>query len=228
MTVDNSESAGRVEPGTPNTNASQPPVSPTSGSPDVGTLVKAILEHPDFQKQTQSVKDKRIAEIETSLTAQGGDLARLAAALNVPPEQLKAAQSKIALDDLLAEYQSGKLGQVTGKTPPGSSVDLSRIRQSIISETGLPENHAGLDDFIAGLDWNDSIAASMKVAAWATQQKATIRQPTPADTAPQTQGNQVIPGVEAEYKAKLNKIRRGDVRAISELKIEYRKKGLNV
>ena len=191
MTENNPESAPATEPVVPPSTApSEPAVSPPSGSPDVGDLVKSILKHPDFQKATQSVKDKRIAEIQTSLEEQGGDLARLAAALNVDPKDLQAAQAKIAVEDMVKAYQDGKLGQaqVPETQPQGSGVDLAKARQSIITQTGLPDTHPGFDDYLAKLDWSDPVAATLSATAWATEQKATIKQPTAADTAPQSGG----------------------------------------
>lgn len=189
--TDNPESTPGTEPVVPPSTSTSPPAdSPPSGSPDVGSLVSAILEHPDFQKKTQSVKDKRIAEIQTSLGEQDQQIARLAKALGVEPQQVKQAQDKMAMDDLLNAYQNGTLGKppVPDTKPPGSGVDLAKARQSIIASTGLPETHPGLDDFIAEQDWSNPIDAATKVTTWAAEQKASIKQPTASDTAPMSTG----------------------------------------
>jgi hypothetical protein len=175
----------------PTTDPSQTSDSQPSGSQDVDAIVKGVLSHPDFQKATQSVKDKRIAEIQTVQGEQGSEIARLAQALGHTPEEVKKAQTQIAIEDMVAQYQSGTLpppGQVPDQPSPGSGVDLAKARTSILQQTGLDENTPGLDDYLAGLNWNDPVDATLKAQTWANEQKANIKQPAPADTAPQGGG----------------------------------------
>jgi len=179
--TDNPESAGAVEPGTPNPETSQQPASTPSGSQDVGELVKAILSHPDFQRQTQSVKDKRIAEIEKGLEGQSSEIARLATALGHTPEEIRKAQTQIAIEDMVNERFSR---QVPDQKPPGSGVDLASARTSILKRSGLERAPNGFDDYLAGLDWSDPIQSTLDATAWVAEKKAETRQPSAADTAP--------------------------------------------
>jgi len=194
--TDNPESAGTVQeqPGSPNSGASQQvPDSPTSGGPDVDALIDAILDHPKFKSSTQSVKDKRIAEIQTTLEEQGGDLARLAKALGHTPEEIHEAQTKIAMEDMLQAFQSGTL-EIPNRAPDkpaGQQVDLAKARQKILTNTGLAETTPGFDDYLSSLDWSDPIEAASKATQWAVERKAGTKPPSPADKPPAPSGNAV-------------------------------------
>lgn len=183
---DNPESAGHEErKPQPSGDASQKPGQSPSGGRDVDALVKAILEHPDFQKSTQSVKDKRIAEIQTNLNEQGSELARIAEALGHTPEELRKAQKQIAMEDLVDAYSSGNLppiGRVSDHKAPGSDLDLTDAARSILEKAGLATAPAGFDDYLASLDWSDPIDAALSASAWVRE--AGTNQPSDADIAP--------------------------------------------
>lgn len=231
---DNPESTGAApeQTGTPKPAASTlPPDSPPSGSPDVDTLVSAILQHPDFQKQTQSVKDKRIAEIQKGLVAQDEEIARLAQVYGTTPEKIAEGNRQLEYDRNMEWIASQRNGTVPETPPQGSAVDLAKVRQTVITQTGLPETHPGLDDFIAGVDWSDPIAAGIEVSTWATEQKAGIPEPSAADTPPASSGgpSSTLAGRDTEEIGKemieLQRNPRANKARIAELDAELKRRG---
>lgn len=183
---DNPESAGtRERASQPSGEASQQPGQSPSGGQDFDALVERILDHPKFKSSTQSVKDKRIAEIQTSLGEQGNELARIAEALGHTPEELRKAQKQIAMEDLVDAYSSGSLppiGRVSDRKAQGSELDLTDAARSILEKTGLTTAPAGFDDYLASLDWSDPIDAALSASAWVRE--AGVNQPSEADIAP--------------------------------------------
>jgi hypothetical protein len=183
---DNPESAGVEEDGAPTPPPSQQPDSQPSGGQDIDELVTRILDNPKFQSATQSVKDKRIAEIQTSLGEQGDELARLAAALGHTPEELQKARTQIAMEDMVNHYQAtGELptpGKVSDRRSQGSDLDLTEASRSILEQAGLTNAPAGYDDYLASLNWDNPIDATLKAAAWVRE--AGTNKPSNADIAP--------------------------------------------
>jgi hypothetical protein len=186
---DNPESAANGEqPSPPSDDVSQDAGQQTFGGQDVGALVDAILEHDRFKKATQSVKDKRIAQIQTNLEEQGSDIARLAEALGHTPEEVRKAQNQLVMEDMVKAYQSGNLefppSPVSDQKSQGSDLDLSNAAMSILEKHGLKSAPAGFDDYLASLDWNDPIQAALSASDWV--QEAQANKPSNADIAPPT------------------------------------------
>lgn len=184
---DNPESADNGErTSQPSGGASQKPGQSPSGGQELDELVTRILDHPKFKSTTQSVKDKRIAEIQTSLGEQGSELARIVEALGHTPEELRNAQRKIIMDDMVDAFSStGKMptiNRVSDQDSPGSELDLTEASRSILEQAGLTTAPAGFEDYLASLDWDNPIGATLKASAWV--QEAGTNQPSDADIAP--------------------------------------------
>jgi len=187
MTDQPESSNAAQEPGSPpNDPASQPPSgSPPSVSPSVTEIVKAVLADPDFQKQTQSVKDKRIAEIQNSLGEQDQRIARLAQRLGVDPAKIIEAEKQLQYEDNMEWINQQRTnGRVPDQAGPGSPVDLAKARDTILTQNGLTTEPPGLMDHLAELDWSNPVAATLSANQWLTAKQAAQRQPTAADTAP--------------------------------------------
>lgn len=192
MTDQPESSRTAPEPGSPPNDPASPPAgdSSTSVSPDVDAIVKAVLAHPDYQKDKQSVKDKRIAEIQNSLGEQDQRIARLARQLGVDPSKIIEAERQIQYEDnmewIAQQRQNG--GQVSSPPASGNAVDLAKARDTIMTQMGLTEEPKGMTDYLAELDWTNPVDAALKANAWVTEKQANQRQPTAADKAPPPTG----------------------------------------
>lgn len=223
--TDNPESAGTVEPqATPTPAASQSPASQPSGSPSVDALVKAILSHPDFQRETQSVKDKRIAEMQKDLGTQNEQIARLAKVYGTTPENIIRGQQQLEYDANMAWVAEQRGGRVQGQRAPGSAPDFAKAKSSILAATGLTDA-PGFDDYLATLDWSDPVSSTLKATAWAQERKAPT--PTAADQAP---ARASAPATGDNQQNYINEMlaargRPSEIRAIKE---KYKKLGVDV
>jgi hypothetical protein len=205
------------------------PGSATS-SMDPEALTEAILKRldPILEKKMQSTKDKRIANIEKRLGIQ--DL-----------EELKAMGATIP-DNVLTEYRFRQLEESRQSAPSsqaptsqGSGATLTATDVSeVVKNYQLDANTPEVLDALRGTYRNrDHFEATMAKLAL---KRTTIPQPSAAEAASlQTPAASAagVKDLQSAYEKKRNEIAqtlRGDakVKALSDLKVDYRGRGLNI
>jgi len=229
--LDNPESAGAaVEPaGTPNPEVSrQQPDSPPSGSQSVDEIVKLVLSHPDYQKDKQSVKDKRIAEIQTSLGEQDERLARLAKHLGVDPSKVAEAQRELDVEDMVQAYRDGKLvPRVSDPNPLGSgNTDLTKAVTAILEKSNLSPTDPAVSSFLQGVEANDVPTVLAEVARFAVEQANKPRAGV-ADVPSQPVGSAPVVDLQQSYTDEMLAAR-GNRTLLNAIKEKYREAGLDV
>lgn len=210
--TDNPESAesAQEQAGTPKPETSQQkPDSPPSGVPDVDTLVNAILEHPSFQKQTQSVKDKRIAEIQNNLGEQGEQLARLANQLGVDPAKVQEAQRSIDMEDMLEAFRSGKFAppRVPDAPSQGSGMDLDKATTAILKQFNISPDESDVKDFLRNVEGSTPDAVLAQVSYYAAN-RANRPRATAADAPPSPSGAAPTARKESEIVSEMQELQR--------------------
>jgi len=197
-----------------------PSPSQTADQPLSGNLaaMEARLKATEGElKALKSGKDAAVNRVETA----GKTLLEYARVLGVDEEKIKEAQRTMALDELVAQKYGAQPNQATGSgTVQTPVVEVTKIA----AQYGLDANDAS---FIASLA-NETDADKVELAV-ARRAKEKQNQPSPTDaqrTAPAGgSGTQESTDLKAEYQKKVTKLR-GNIKAVSDLQAEYRKKGL--
>jgi hypothetical protein len=216
--------------------AAQPPNSEqVSGQPSVSLDADALLpllndpKVDEFlRRKYQSEQDRGINQAKTQVKEVKEEVARLAKLLNKTPEEVIEAQERIEQEDNLAWVAEQR--RATRQQPLGNGVDLASARTSILQQTGLTEAPTGFDDFLADLDWNDPINATLKATAWVAEKKANTKQPSAATTPPPTGSapSSTLAGMEVtELGDKLIELQRDPIKnkkAIKEIDDELRRR----
>lgn len=193
--------------------------------------VNALINHPTFQatleQRQQAVKDRRIARLDNQVN-------EILDKLKLTPEQT-AQVKEIQRDQLLEDLQRRVLnGDVSGQGPakPEATEPVDIIGS--FTKAGFDPNQITRED----LEFAETFKGSSTQLANALLKRKVERQ---SGGAPVTAGGVMPAGggvpvaqsgsqsaLEAEYRAKLSKIRPGSVDEVTALKQEYRKKGLNI
>jgi len=119
----------------------------------------------------------------------------------------------------IREMEDSKVAQ----NSTGSAVQDDKLKTAkVLAEAlGLELNDP---DVLQVMLKGDTEQPALKLSELAMRRKS---EPNPAIVA-QTSGGSKSPGLMDEYRQRLAKVRRGDVNTITELKMEFRKKGLDI
>jgi len=205
---------------------------------EIRALKEEIAAIPELvQREVQSLKDKRLQPVEQAFSG-------------VDPQVLKVFNAKLKeyggdedrairemeLDALLAERRKAKQG-VGGATPSEEQGQQGSLEDQIAVRLGRARLQGVVieDDELQEL-WGDKPWPSGQAALQALdnfiEKKRRQESVTPA-AAVGSEGRP--PGSSSgqdelmrQYKARLAKIKRGDVNSIVGLKLEFRKKGLDI
>jgi hypothetical protein len=202
--------------------------------------VKALINHPlvkdaiieEAKRAGQSVKDRRFAGLEK-------DVQDLISQLNLTPEQ-ESRYKSISQDRLLQQLSEAVLGDgqnvSTGKVanpPSGNTVDIVGSFQ----KAGYDINSLSLADieFAEGFK-GSSVELANALLKRRLNPSGGSQQQTPLSQGGQMPVSSGLPvasagsaaALEADYRARLGKIRPGSVDEVAALKAEFRKKGLDV
>jgi hypothetical protein len=204
---------------------------------EIRNLKEQVAAIPELvQREVQSTKDVRFKPVEAAFTG-------------ISPQTLKVfnaylkkfngdedrAIKEMELDAVIAERrQSGQ--QVPGRTggPVGerqSSLDdeiavrLGRARMAGIS---IPDEE--LKELWGDKPWpsNKAVLDALDEHIEKKKRQSSVTPAAAVGTTGRPPGASSDNALQQEYKEKLSKIKRGDVQGIVNLKLEYRKKGLNV
>lgn len=233
MTTTDQESAQKVaEQAPPSAPPSQPAGDSTSSSSQANSAQAPLSpELASFIEETvnkalQSMKDRRIQKHENRLTKVEETLAKLRQYQELGMTEAQAID-RIKLDERLAELEG--VAQTASSQPAQGSaaVDLSALTASIAQGLGLDTSADDVKAFMATLADTDPATVAAKMAKFAAE-RAQKPQPSAADAAPQQGQTPPQEDLRAQYAKELADIRRGDVAALANLKIKYRKLGLEV
>ncbi len=176
-----------------------------------------------IERQAQSLKDRRIPAQQRKLDEFEQRLAQYAAKTGQPLD--KNAIREMQIDELLAQR-----GHASPPVAPGRAerdkepVDLAAIIKAADLDANDPQvlqlavQHAGNADKLK-ISLSDY---KVKKTTGTAPGAASVVQPA-GKSAP---SNEIV--LQQEYRQKLSKIKRGDTRAIFDLKREYKEKGLRV
>lgn len=214
--------------------------SPTS--PDADSIVRQVLAQvePLIDRKVQSTKDKRLSKIERAL---GGRLDLLeeleGEGVTVPPE-VKTQMQIRDLQDRLSQPQSQP------ETPMPARDDGSSTQRQAVNEAVAELTKYNLTPDAQFIElcrgrYSDRASFDLAVKGYILGRVAPTQSPTPPSPATITQAASTTPAhgkkspaeLRTEYDNKIRKIaqtQKGDakIKAITDLKAEYREAGLEV
>lgn len=199
--------------------------STTSGL-DTDALAKAILEKisPEIDKRVQSVKDKRIADIEKRLNS--GQFAELEAMGAQIPENVKWEYRLRELEERSAQPSRKETSQGSGATL--TAQDVSKVISDFALDANSPEVLEALRGTYRSRDHFEATMARLAIA------RASKPNPSPAAAPVGETGKTPSGNLQAEYQQEIQSImkdtRAGEqrIRMLADLKMKYRAQGLNV
>ena len=205
--------------------ASQPVVpTPESGAQPVSSnsqTVEALVAASEarilakINPLIQSTKDKRIAELQKDFVSFKEQQAKELMALGYKEQEAK---------EIVSQQIPNPVAQspiVQTNNTPGTGINVSELQKAVLGLAGLDVS----DPDVIVLS-NENLAPDV----YASKVKAIVdrRKVTPAlstATLPVT-NNQT--DLQADYKSRLANVRNGDIMALTDLKVEFRKKGLDI
>jgi hypothetical protein len=194
-----------------------------TSSVDTKALAKEVAEllRPDFEKVAQSTKDKRIAEIEKKLKL--SDLAELEGMGAQIPDNVKLEYRFRELESNRTPQGSGQAATSQGSGASLTAQDVSETVQRFKLDANQPDvieklrgTYRNRDHFEATLA-QMALAQATKQPGSATSASTLISPPAP------TMDEQTA--LQQEFDARAKSLRGIE---IMNLKMEYRKKGLNI
>ena len=208
--------------------------SPSGGADEIVSKIRsALLEdlkpviQQTIERQVQSTKDKRIADIEKKM-GRLGLLAELEEQGATIPENLKQEMRFRDLEERLTQST-----QPAQSRDDGSSQQKQAVTEAIaeLSKHGLDTNDAGFIQLLRGQYKNRAefdLAVTRHVVAKLAPQKAA----SPADVvqAPATGGvaGKSVEALTSDYQKEMLAAKRGDKTAIRAIKDKYIKLGVQV
>jgi len=177
---------------------------------EILNTVKELISDP---RTTQSQKDKVIAEIKKDKGFK--DFFREFKTM----QEQGMSEREIEQEFRIREMEETRVTQ----NSTGSAVQDDKLKTAkVLAEAlGLELNDP---DVLQVMLKGDTEQQALKLSELAMRRKS---EPNPAIVA-QTSGGSKSPGLMDEYRQRLAKVRRGDVNTITELKMEFRKKGLDI
>lgn len=177
---------------------------------EILNTVKELISDP---RTMQSQKDKVIAEIKKDKGFK--DFFREFKTM----QEQGMSEREIEQEFRIREMEETRVAQ----NSTGSAVQDDKLKTAkVLAEAlGLELNDP---DVLQVMLKGDTEQQALKLSELAMRRKS---EPNPAIVA-QTSGGSKSPGLMDEYRQRLAKVRRGDVNAITELKMEFRKKGLDI
>lgn len=207
------------------------PASPSTSAIDVDQMRKVFepIVTEIVKRETQSVKDKRIAAHEGRLDDFESKLARLEA-LTQKGMSKDDALWRIKVEDQFANLTGQPTAPaspngVAGPTPPVTPVPQAT---TILQAMGLPENDAEVTQVLR--ETSDIVEQTVKFAQIAQKRKqaqASPTQPNAATLQPSPSGGSVNVTSDtllAEYQNSIKSIQRGDVEGLFKAKMAIREK----
>jgi hypothetical protein len=201
--------------------------STSSGADDIVSKLLPQLEQM-IERKVQSVKDKRISEIEKALGGRSKILAELESeGVNIPKDVRTTMQIR-ELEERLAQQTA----QPAQKVDDGSSTQKAAVQDAIakLSEFGLSSNDPAFIELLRGKYANRD-AFDKAVLGHVVGKLAPQKPPNPADVvqAPARAGatDKGVDALTDEYKKQV-RAARGNRAEIARLRGEYQKQGVPV
>lgn len=215
------------------------PNSPSQVQPnsfDPATAFNSLRGLPEFEqyvqevasRQAQSVKDRRIAKLETNQSAFAEQLAKF--------NKLKAGglSEEVALEfmQLQSDRKPPEVDepqfQQEAKPPAGVPAKAEGIDYGqVLGAMGIAENDARVTEVLR--QHPNDIAAQMQAFAGLVNRQTQQPAPNPAGVLPTFNARNVSqPDLQAQYQADVQKLPQGDINGLLNLKMQYRQKGLDI
>lgn len=203
-----------------------------SKAQDVDSLVQAVLENSEFadklSQAVQSQKDRRFSKIEKTQEEQKDRLDR---AMELVQEGKSPAEAKnqIDLEDMLADYrgQGVKSADVASEaTDTGANLDVGEQ----LKKYGVDLDSDIGKQVVADLSKKQYVDRNQLNNALMQEMGRLASKPLANAAAATIQGGGTPPpeDLAAEYSEKIKSVPPGDMRALTNIKLEYRKKGLKI
>lgn len=217
---------------------SQGDSSQQAGQPLEAEVKELKSEVARLKKLAQSDKDRAASRAETKADSALNQIEVVAKYLKIDPKQVEEAQRQSVLDELVNERLQGRNQPVvqaggTGAVQQGSSqVNFSDVD----SELGLNPNDPRLTQLKLQYKDNQSgyvMAAAKLLVSTQPTSPTPAEMPLPNESVAKTR-NPSLDALQKEYETKRGEImqknlsQEAKVRALSDLKVEYRGKGLNL
>jgi hypothetical protein len=201
--------------------------STSSGADDLVSKLIAQLE-PLIDKKVQSVKDKRFSEIEKVLGGRDRMLAELEASGVTIPKEVRQEMRLRELEERLTQSPA----QPAQPRDDGSSQATAAVTEAIaeLKGNGLTTDDPAFIEILRGR-YASREAFDLQVQRYINQKLRPAKPANPADVvqSPARMGAQDNDStLRAEYEKRKAALPRGNVRAISNLQAEFRKKGLDL
>ncbi len=198
-------------------------------SVDVDALVDRLLEHPKFSdalgRKVQSQKDRRINKLQQGQGEIRESLDRVLELMDGGMSQDDAMFRWEVEQEILARRSSQEGAPSEPESPPDKQPKApSEETEQLLKVLGIAPNDPDVIKILMKGEYTSQDFINLAI-----DRGSETPAPAPAGIVPSGGGGQSNPSdLQAQYNADLEKVRRGDVDAIANLKEKYRKLGLQV